>query len=182
MTLGAEFDAVIRDARQGSDRAMARLYADLQPRLLRFFEARTGDAAEDLAQDTWISVAQQLGSFEGDEPMFRSWFFTIAYRRFVDHCRRSGRRPDTPTAREALEPLAPVIEHDDNVSGGEALRALLASMTEEQAEIVLLRVVAGLSVDEVAAIVGKKPGAIRVVQHRALRRAASVLSRRAVTG
>ena len=181
MTLGGDFAAVVGEARRGSDRAMALLYADLQPRLLRFFEARTGDAAEDLAQDTWISVAQQLGSFEGDEQMFRSWFFTIAYRRFVDHCRRASRRPDTPTARELIEPLSPTVEDLDNITGDEALRTLLASMTSEQAEIVRLRVVAGLSVDEVAAIVGKKPGAVRVVQHRALRRAANALSRGAVT-
>ena len=181
MPFGAEFAAVITAARGGSDRAVARLYEDLQPRLLRFFGARVGDAAEDLAQDTWISVAQQLGSFDGDEQMFRSWFFTIAYRRFVDHCRRAGRRPDTPTASETMEPLGAVFEHDDHLTSDEALRALLAPMTDEQAEIVLLRVVAGLSVEDVAAIVGKKPGAVRVVQHRALKRAANALRRGVVT-
>jgi len=181
MPLGAEFAAVITAARGGSERAIARLYEDLQPRLLRFFGARAGDAAEDLAQDTWISVAQQLGSFDGDEQMFRSWFFTIAYRRFVDHCRRASRRADTPTASEAIEPLAAAFEPEDQLTGDEALRVLLAPMTDEQAEIVLLRVIAGLSVEEVAAIVGKKPGAVRVVQHRALKRAANALGRGAVT-
>jgi RNA polymerase sigma-70 factor (ECF subfamily) len=181
VSIGAEFPAVLRDAQAGSQDAIARLYRDLNPPLLRFMRVRAGDATEDLAQDTWSSVARQLAGFTGTETSFRAWFFTIAHRRLVDHWRRAARQHDAPMPIEEIESKLGAALPDDALSADAAVQALLAPLTDEQAEIVLLRVVAGLSVDDVAAIVGKRPGAVRVVQHRALRKLANHLGSDAVT-
>jgi RNA polymerase sigma-70 factor (ECF subfamily) len=181
VSIGAEFTAVLRAAQDGSSDAVALLYADLNPALVRFMRARVGDAGEDLAQDTWTSVARQLSGFTGNETSFRAWFFTIAHRRIVDHWRRTGRQRDVPAPAEEIDARLEAAEPIDDLSADAAVQAILEPLTDEQAEIVLLRVVAGLSVDEVAAIVGKRPGAVRVMQHRALRKLAAHLGHDAVT-
>jgi RNA polymerase sigma-70 factor (ECF subfamily) len=179
--IGAEFAAVLRAAQDGSSDAVTLLYRDLNPALLRFMRARVGEAGEDLAQETWSSVARQLGTFSGNETSFRAWFFTIAHRRIVDHWRRAGRQRDVPASADEIDARLETTEPVDELSADAAVRTLLEPLTGEQAEIVLLRVVAGLSVEEVAAIVGKRPGAVRVMQHRALRKIAAHLGHDAVT-
>jgi RNA polymerase sigma-70 factor, ECF subfamily len=172
---GGDFSTILAAAQEGAEWAIALLYQDLQPRVLRFLRARAGADAEDIASETWLDVARSLRSFAGDEDAFRGWVFTIAHRRLVDHHRRAARRPD-------IDPVVPdlgsVASGDDTEAdaldqgalGDEAARRLVASLPPEQAEIVLLRVVAGLTVDEVATIVGRRPGTVRVLQHRALKR------------
>ena len=133
--------------------------------------------AEDLVAETWLAAARQLGSFAGSEGAFRGWLFTIARRRLIQHWREKGRRPATPVPPEAL---ALVASDDDPeaagvavLSGREAAAAIAASLPRDQAEVVLLRLVAGLDVDQVAEVLGKRPGTVRVLQHRALRRLAA---------
>jgi len=180
VTIGEGFDSVLDAARHGSERDIARLYRDLNPALVRYFGGKAPDAADDLAQDTWMSAADRLATFTGDEPAFRTWIFTIAHRRLVDHWRRSGRQPAVPMDTDTVVNLGSTDEPVDRLSAEAAIRELIDGMTEEQVEIVLLRVVGGMTVEEVAEIVGKRPGAVRVIQHRALRRAAERL-KRAVT-
>jgi RNA polymerase sigma-70 factor (ECF subfamily) len=154
--------------------------------LIGYLRARAGDDAEDLAAETWLAVARTLPTFAGDEPAFRSWVFTIAHRRLIDHHRATARRPRTRTLTPAEgnghdgavelpgrdDPAGEVVAA---VAGDAAVRRIVALLSPDQAEIVLLRVVAGLPVDEVAAITGRRPGTVRVLQHRALRRLADRL-------
>ncbi|HZI38743.1 MAG TPA: RNA polymerase sigma factor, partial [Acidimicrobiia bacterium] len=116
----------------------------------------------------------------------RSWVFTIAHRRLIDHHRATARRPRSRTLHPvegdvhdgpldisaADDPAGEVIAA---MAGDEAVRRIVKLLPRDQAEIVLLRVVAGLPVDEVAAITGRRPGTVRVLQHRALRRLAERL-------
>jgi RNA polymerase sigma-70 factor (ECF subfamily) len=122
--------------------------------------------AEDLAQETWIGAGRSLASFTGDERAFRAWLFTIARRQLVAHWRTVGRRPPL----ERSEPTMPGA--DEAILSSTAAAELVAGLPRQQAEVILLRVVAGLDADEVAAVIGKSPGAVRVLQHRALRRLA----------
>lgn len=169
---GREFETLLRAAKGGNGRALDSLYRDLNPLLRRFFTARASTAVDDLTQDTWLSVAEGLDRFEGDAAGFRSWLFTIAYRRLADHHRRSSRRRETAAEPETLLALAPHIEQVDNAAMAEALQGMIDGLSDDQADIVLLRIVGGLEVEQVAAIVGKSPGAVRVAQHRALQRLA----------
>jgi RNA polymerase sigma-70 factor (ECF subfamily) len=186
-SLGDQFPGILTAAQDGGEWAVAILYRWLHPAVVSYLRARAGDEAEDLASETWIAVARGLPKFSGDETAFRSWVFTIAHRRLIDHHRVTNRRPRTRTLHPvegeshdgSLEVSAdddPAAEVIDAVAGDEAVRRIVALLPRDQAEIVLLRVVAGLPVDEVAAITGRRPGTVRVLQHRALRRLAERLA------
>jgi len=185
-SLGDQFQGILAAAQEGGDWAVAILYRWLHPAMVSYLRARAGDEAEDLASETWIAVARGLTRFSGDEAAFRSWVFTIAHRRVIDHHRATARRPRTKTlhATEGDQRDGPLdLPADDDpagdvldaVAGEEAVRKIVALLPPDQAEVVLLRVVAGLPVEDVAAITGKRPGTVRVLQHRALRRLAERL-------
>jgi RNA polymerase sigma-70 factor (ECF subfamily) len=141
---------------------------------------------DDLAAETWLAAARNLGSFRGDEAAFRGWLFTIARRRLVQHWRDSARRRATPSAPESLAERRaaddPETEGLAAVSAREAARTIAAALPPDQADVVLLRMLAGLDVDQVAEILGKRPGTVRVLQHKALRRLAERFSPEVLTG
>jgi RNA polymerase sigma-70 factor, ECF subfamily len=168
------FDQLLEAVRKGADWAVAEMWRDLHPRLLAYFRAAEPDAAEDLAADTWVDVARSLHRFEGDEVDFRRFAFTIARRRLSDHRRRRFRRRTDPVATDTMADRPGTDDPSASVLGKAALE-VIGRLPPDQAEVVLLRVVAGLSADEVGAIVRKSPGAVRVIQHRALRRLAGLL-------
>ena len=174
-SLGDQFQGILAAAQEGGEWAVATLYRWLAPAVVGYLRARAGDDAEDLASETWLAVARGLSGFTGDETAFRSWVFTIAHRRLVDLWRRRGRRLTEPVEPADLTGLAGEGDAEadavDSLSTAEALRAI-ARLPALQAEVVLLRVLADLPVEEVAAIVGRRPGTVRVIQHRALARLA----------
>jgi RNA polymerase sigma-70 factor, ECF subfamily len=180
------FDSLLDRARSGDEHAFAAIYRDLQPRLLRYLQVQAPDRAEDAAADTWLEVARCLGSFDGDESGFRSWIFTIARSRLVDGIRRDARRPvrlvDEAYELELLAAEADCEGSDEvgaQVEEEEATRraiALVRTLPPDQAEVVLLRVVAGLEPAEVALLLGKSVGNVRVLAHRGLRRLARTLA------
>jgi RNA polymerase sigma-70 factor, ECF subfamily len=176
--IGPDFDDVIAAASGGDERAFAVLWRDLQPALLRYLRVVARGVGEDLASETWLEVARGLRRFQGDESGFRAWVFTVARHRMVDWHRRETRHPVTPLPPEEFvdrpEPhdaAAPVLE----ALSTRAALALIAELPPDQAEVVTLRVVAGLEVAQVASIVGKRAGAVRVLSHRGLRRLAQRL-------
>jgi RNA polymerase sigma-70 factor (ECF subfamily) len=175
MPPGESFEAVLGAAGQGQEWGFAALYQQFNPRLLRYFAARLPAEAEDLAAETWVGVARQLRSFQGDERAFGAWLFTIAHRRLVQHWRDQARRPIFDRWAETPEGRAPVdVEREvlDHIGAQQAARAIAAALTADQAEVLLLRILGGLEVDQVARIVGKRPGAVRALQHKALRKLA----------
>jgi RNA polymerase sigma-70 factor (ECF subfamily) len=180
LTQPRDFDATLAAASAGDPDAISCLYRDLQPRLLRVLRVEVGDAAEDVASQTWLEVVGALGRFEGGETGFRAFVFTVARRRVSDHRRTRRRRPAQPTEPAALVGAVDPgldIEADvlANLDADRAVRLLAELLTPDQAEVVLLRVVAGLPVDEVARMLGRSPGTVRVQQHRALKRLAAAL-------
>ena len=177
--LGSEFESVLAGAQAGSEAALDAIYRDLYPPVLSYLRARTRRDAEDLASDVFIDVATGIDRFRGDETGFRGWIFTIARRRVIDAGRRSLRRATDPVAPSDLEVHAdrtdPATEAVTHVRAEEALAAV-RRLPAVQAEVVLLRVIAGLTVEETALAMGRRPGSVRVLQHRALRRLARILS------
>jgi RNA polymerase sigma-70 factor, ECF subfamily len=172
--VGPRFPDLLTAAQGGDEQAFAVLWRDLQPAVLRHFQVAAKEAAEDLAADTWMSVIRGLRRFRGDERAFRAWIFTVARHRAIDWRRQAVRRPSSVPAEELADRPAP----DDpflQVLEGQSTRAALALVAElppDQAEVVALRVLGGLEVAEVARIVGKRPGAVRLLAHRGLRRLA----------
>ena len=128
---------------------------------------RAGDAADDIASETWIAAARSLRNFAGDGDEFRAWLFTIGRNKFLDEQRRAKRAPVAPPPAASPSPEDEVV---DASAGDEAAARIARLLPADQADVILLRVVAGLSVEEVAAIIGKKPATVRVLQSRGLKR------------
>lgn len=172
-----DFADVLTAAQEGSTEALDLLWRDYHPSLLRYLRTTEPGAAEDLASDVWLLATQNLGRFRGGEPHFRAWLFTIARRRVIDHHRRATRRRTTPVSwiPDCPAPDDPAATALDTVSLGD-LGPHLRSLPPDQAEAVLLRIVAGLDVARVAGIMGKRPGAVRVLSHRGLRTLAQRLN------
>ena len=171
----AELTRTVQRACQGDEAAITDLYRLFNPALLRFLKGRIPSAAEDLASEVWVSVAKGLATFQGDDRDFRAWLFATARRRSIDHLRRLGRRPRQKQmeSMEELDALLAETAHPGaELEVDEAVRALVSGLSAEQAEVLLLRVVAGLSSEEVSRIVGKPEGTVRVIQHRAIKRLA----------
>lgn len=168
--LGEQFESVLLSAQHGEQWALGRLYEHLQPSVLGYLRAQDREG-EDIAADTWIDVARGLSRFSGDESAFRRFVFSIARRRLIDVRRMRTRRKTDPVANDRLDTPAP-DGPAERVENDEAARHIMALLPEAQAHVVLLRVVGGFTVDEVAAILGKRAGAVRALQHRALRQLA----------
>jgi RNA polymerase sigma-70 factor (ECF subfamily) len=178
-----EFALVLSAAQRGDDAAFMRLWRQTQPVLLRFLVVRAADVAEDVAAETWMAALPQLPDFRGSEGAFRGWLVTIARHKLADVRRRAARRPEQLSATPLEHALAPDTADvvAERQATEDALR-LIARLPSDVAEMVALRVVVGLDVAEVAAVVGKKPGAVRVAVHRGLRRLNAMLTEQDQSG
>ena len=182
--IGDGFATVLAAAQDGSEEAFSRLWRDGNPALLRYLRVIAPDAAEDVAADTWVQVVRGLAGFRGDERAWRAWLFTTARRRSIDEGRRRSRRPAAPLEEVSAGqlPTAPdAAEIALERLGTRSAMALLAELPAIQAEVILLRVVAGLDTETVARLTGRSPGAVRVAAHRGLRRLAQMLTEAGVT-
>jgi RNA polymerase sigma-70 factor (ECF subfamily) len=179
------FDEMLEAARDGSPWALGALYRRFQPGLLRLLGVIAPHSAEDVASDVWLQVARALPRFRGDEAAFRGWLATTARRRVIDAHRRSGRRPAHAVDADALARRAGPDRPDDDtvdyLASSSAIAQVVSVLSRDQADVVLMRVVGGLDVDQVARALGKQPGAVRSLQHRALRRLARQLDPEALS-
>ena len=175
MTDTRKVEEVIDRARDGDADALAHLWRTYQHLLLRYFRAKRMPDPDDLASTVWIEVATGLDRFEGSEHDFRRWLFTIAARRRIDGIRSIKRREayaerTRPAPAELHAPSA--ADDADRARSLDRAIELVASLSPDQAEAVMLRVVADLSVSEVASIMQRREGAVRVLVHRGLKRLA----------
>ena len=182
--IGEEFGPVLAAAQDGSEAAFAVLWRDVNPVLLRYLRVTAPAAAEDIAAETWVQVVRGLPGFRGGEQAWRAWLFTTARRRAADEGRRRSRHPVASLAevRGALEPRtedAAGLAMESLATA--AAIAVVSELPPLQAEVILLRVLAGLDTEAVARIVGRSQGAVRVAAHRGLRRLAQTLDRTGVT-
>lgn len=179
-----EFESVFLAARDGQGWALSELYRSLFPRILQYLEAVEPAEAEDIACDTWLDVVDGLERFEGNEAGLRTLSFAVARRRLLDVRRRRalGRAPGSPGARTEAWPTNGDDETGVSPLGTDpAIDLITSSLTPEEADVVLLRVIGDLDVDAVAGIVGSGPSNVRLLQHRAVRRLARVLETEGVT-
>ena len=175
----APFDALLYAAKRGDGPSVAALFRDLHPRINRYLRAQEPSAADDLEGDVWEAVARGLGDFVGSERDFSAWAFTIARRRVVDQRRLAARRrtdvTDPDTLRAFLAPDAPDLEAIERLSAQDAIGLITRALSEEQADVVLLRVLGGLDAATVGEILGRTENWVWVTQHRALRKLAAKL-------
>jgi RNA polymerase sigma-70 factor, ECF subfamily len=167
---------IVQRAQAGDQDAVAELYRQYQPNVLRFLYFRTGNkaVAEDLASDVWLRSLKALPRFEWQGKNVGAWLMTIARNMLADHF-KSGRyrlevaigdvlTVETSDDRAYAQPESTAVDYLTNT----ALMAGVKELTGEQRECIILRFLRGLSVAETAAVMGKNEGAIKALQFRAV--------------
>ena len=166
-------EALVR-ARAGDEAGFLVLWDALQPRLLRYLQVISCADVDDVAGETWLQVVRDLPKFKKDNAdEFRAWLFTIARHRAIDAARSRLRHRDKMLADTLVPPSATLgnpVEDEvlQQLSTRQAI-ALVAGLSKDQAEVVALRVIAGLDTEAVARLLRKSPGAVRIALHRGLR-------------
>jgi RNA polymerase sigma-70 factor, ECF subfamily len=176
----AELEVALGRAQQGDEEGFALLWRALHPPLLRYLISRRDHAPEDVAAETWLHVIRDLRGFTGGINEFRAWLFTVARHRAIDQGRSRSARPavavSDPSEIVPAQTTPSAEETAEDRAATEAALRLVATLPPDQAEMVMLRVVAGLEVAVVAELVGKSPGAVRVAVHRALKSLSAALA------
>ncbi|MFJ1765456.1 RNA polymerase sigma factor ShbA [Amycolatopsis sp. NPDC088138] len=177
-------DEPVADAIAGDDAATARLLATIRPLVVRYCRARVGRnersfaSADDVAQEVCLAVLTALPSYRDQGRPFLAFVYGIAQHKVADAHRAAARNRTDPVAEvpdgvaETVGPEQRALQFELN----ERLSRLMEILPEKQREIVVLRVVVGLSAEETAGVVGSTPGAVRVAQHRALARLRRLLT------
>jgi RNA polymerase sigma-70 factor, ECF subfamily len=171
--LDGDLAVALAKAQAGDEAGFVLLWRALQPALLRYLRVVAADAADDVASETWLQVSRDLSGFRGDAAAFRVWVFRIARNRGIDDRRLVYRRREDLRDRVRADPVTRDVALDvvDNLGTDWAIR-VITSLPPDQAEAVMLRVVAGLDVAQTAQVLGKRAGAVRVATMRGLRRLA----------
>lgn len=177
------FAGVLAAACADAPWAYERLFTTYAPRVKAYVQTSGAVEPDEITNDVFLAAFQSLGNFEGDEPGFRSWLFTIARRRVIDEHRKRSRRVVTVAAENTAE-------MDD--AGGDVesealanitsqwVRDVLNQLSEDQRDVLLLRMVADCSIDQIAGILGKRPGAVKALQRRGLAAAKKILARQGI--
>lgn len=166
-------EALVLLAQAGERAAVVALYRRHVNQIYGFFWNQTQGAedAEDLTSETFLRMVRGLPGFQG-RSSFRTWLFEIARRQLVDLWRREGRRPRTTPIESNLPDISDVpAASPTKVRLG---RAVLASLPEAYRTVLVHRILEDRSVKETAALMGKTENHVKVLTHRALRKAAAV--------
>ena len=162
-----DFDQVVEEAIRGSDSAFTLIWRNYQPRMVRYLAMFTSEP-EDLCSEVWIKIATSIKSFQGDSKAFKGWIYTIARNAATDLARKKARSGTSVELDESdwIGENSTMVEVMD----------LVKRLPQEYAEVIMLRVVADLDASEVAEIVGKTQGNVRVLTHRGLKQLNEMLT------
>jgi len=175
-----EEQRLIQQAQNGSDEAFATLYREHVQRIYRYIYYRTRDEqlAEDLTADVFTKVIEGLPRYIDKGKPFIAWLYRIAHARVVDHYRRQDRRPTATNVEDANLSITPDMDTDLVKShASRILMEAISTLTVDQQQVIILRFIEGLPIEEVAQQLGKKGNAIKALQFRAVRSLGSYLER-----
>lgn len=165
-------------AKAGSAEAWEAIYTELAGPVTGYLRKGGAPDPEDLCSEIFFQVARDIHRFKGNEENFRSWVFVIAHRRLIDARRAAGRRPivvDEPLSDH--ESVGGDVEEEVFAQmSADRVREILEELTTDQRQVLLLRIVADLSLEETAKAMGKRVGAVKALQRRALRAAQSAIA------
>lgn len=181
---GPGWASVLGACRVGAEWAWRQVYEDLAPSLLRYHRARGTPDPEDLVGDTFVRIVGALPRFQGTEEQFRAWVFAISRRRAIDVARSAARHPEDATPVDELVHRGAAGDAEVDALRSleeERVRAVLDRLTSDQRDVLLLRLLVDLTVEQVATVVGKSQGAVKALQARGLEQMRREISRGAVT-
>lgn len=164
-------NALVTRAKAGEQAAWHVVVTEIGPKVKGYALSKGVADADDLVQDVMLAASRNIANFEGSWEDFRSWLFTIAYRRITDTYRRRERLPQLVSIETAAAIGDPAYRPDLRLEAKERLGEAMAALdrlSDIERDVVLLRVVAELDSDAVGAILDKRPGTIRVIQSRAI--------------
>ncbi len=166
----------LQRARAGDARGFTEIYNTLAGSVTRFAHSRSADDPEGITNEVFLAAFRNLAEFTGNDDDLRGWIFTIARNKLIDDARRRSRRPTIVDKEPALDHS----DHsDDNVERGIGtnwVQSQLAVLTDEQRDVLMLRLVNGLTIAEIAETLGRSVGAIKALQRRGLRQLEKKLS------
>lgn len=167
----APFDQLLEAACSGASWAFERLFAEHSPRLRAFAAARGADDPDGLVNEVLSEVFSSLPRFSGDETAFRGFVFHVARRRLIDDYRRRSRRPIISGTRlpDRVESAPPDLQPDALIGlQNQHALSMLGSLTDDQRDVLLLRVMCDLSLGETARALDKPITAIKALQRRGI--------------
>lgn len=176
---------LVERATRGDRAAIQHVLTFVQPVVIRYCRARLGwierayGSADDVAQEVCIAVVKALPTYRDEGKPFLAFVYGIASHKVADAMRSAGRHHAEPVAEVPDGAAADPTPEDRALSREQAerLSLLMEQLPRQKREILLLRIVLGLSAQETAEIMGSTPGAVRVAQHRALSSLREMLSR-----
>jgi RNA polymerase sigma factor (sigma-70 family) len=162
------FASLLSAAQAGGAWAYERLYRSLAPVVAGYLRVQGAAEPDDLTSEVFEKAFTALGGFSGSEAQFRSWIFTIAHNRLTDERRRAARRPVRADIDVPELPAGDVEEDAARRLATERVRRLCDGLAPDQRDVLLLRMLADLTVEEIAQALGKSPGAVKALQRRGL--------------
>jgi RNA polymerase sigma-70 factor, ECF subfamily len=175
---GDRLDAVVAEAVAGNRDALREVLEIIRPIIVRYCRARVGAtersglSADDVAQEVCLAAITALPRYKDQGRPFLAFVYGIAAHKVADAHRAAARNRSEPTdvvpERFSMDAGPEQMALDSESSA--RMNRLLAVLPEKQREILILRVVVGMSAEETAEAVGSTAGAVRVAQHRALTR------------
>lgn len=164
---------LVAQAQNGHTWAVGALYDRHHEAIFRFVWARVGSraVAEDLTGDIFVRMVTSLPGYQAGDTPFRAWLYRIARNRIIDHLRQSAVQPDVALHESAhahteKEELMHAVDFQLSV---ESVRTALEQINPAERDVVTLRFLIGLSLQEVADTLDKSVGAVKTLQHRGLR-------------
>lgn len=161
-------DDELSAALAGDPSGFSAVYSTISPAVLGYFRARGVDDAEALTQDVFVDILPKLTGVQGGHTGLRTFIFSVAHARLVDYRRRSARTPQLTEFDPSQDQRRSRSAEDEVLGSLGGIASSLSLLNDEQREVLVLRIVADLSVEQVAGIMNKTPGAIKQLQRRGL--------------
>ncbi|MCH8990499.1 MAG: RNA polymerase sigma factor [Acidobacteria bacterium] len=164
------FTELLAAAQDGSDAAWAELLEPVAPKLVGYLRLRGSKDPEAAAGDVFVDVARNIEKFSGGREGFASWVFVIAHRRLIDEYRRQRARPDEVLTDEAVEHGLTLSAEEEALRSvsADAVAAMLSTLTAPQRDVIFLRIVGELSVEETARVLNRPISSVKALQRRGL--------------
>jgi RNA polymerase sigma factor (sigma-70 family) len=167
---GGHDDDLMASARRGESWALTQVWHQYSPAVMGYLRGRGVADPEDMTSEVFLQVFRRIDRFKGDDADLRTFIFSVAHARWVDDRRRVARRGiDSEFVAEMHDSAAESAETEAlHELASQRARELIEQLSPDQRDVLLLRIVADLSLEQTAEVLGKKVGAVKSLQHRGL--------------
>jgi RNA polymerase sigma factor (sigma-70 family) len=166
----ADNDDLARSAQRGESWALTEVWHRYSPAVMAYLRGRGVADPEDMTSEVFLQVFGKIDKFKGGEADLRTFVFSVAHARYVDDRRRLARRGvEAEFVAERHDGVAASAETDAQTAlATERVRQIIEALAPDQRDVLLLRIVADLSLEQTAEVLGKSVGAVKSLQHRGL--------------